>query len=161
MIRKAKENRPRLLLITGNQELRSCLVTLLTGYGYYVDYEESRREGIRKYMTHKHTIVVMDVPTLPRIPGRVTSVFSYFKRLPIILVAAYADERLKLEPYYRSGVIFDRIYLPVDIGQLQHVLTRVVKHNKLLRTNEFLSSLALLVCITTPLWIGAFVSLLK
>ena len=57
-------NRDRVLVISNRGEVRNELVTLLSGYGYFVEYCATRREGIRKFRSHKQSIVILDVNAL-------------------------------------------------------------------------------------------------
>ena len=55
-------NRHRVLIISRSLDLRNELVTLLSGYGYFVEFCQSRMEGTRKFRAHKQSIVILDVP---------------------------------------------------------------------------------------------------
>lgn len=146
------KNLPRLLVISRNPKVRDDLVTLLTGYGYYVDYVQDRSEGIARFRQHKQTIVIVDVPALPRFPQRMFRMFRVYRRNPIVLIAAYEDEQERAYSYLKHGV-YDVIQLPLNIDYVDIVLSRLVKYNKLTAQNEFMRLLILLTVFVIPLWI--------
>ncbi len=143
---------PRLLVISRNPKVRDDLVTLLTGYGYYVDYVQDRSEGISRFRQYKQSIVIVDVPALPRFPQRMFRIFRVYRRNPIVLIAAYQDELERAYSYMQHGV-YDVVQLPLNIEYVDIVLSRLVKHNKLVAQNEFMRILILLTVFVIPLWI--------
>ncbi len=159
MLRSFEKNRPRLLVICRNAAVRNDLVTLLTGYGYYVDYVDTRKAGIESFQEHKQPIVIMDVPALTPSPGRVFRLFRVYRRNPVLLIAASREEETRLYPYLRSGV-FDIVQLPLRTEYLPFVLRRLMEHSRLANQNEFLRGLLGVVFAFLPLWIGLLLYLI-
>ncbi|MFP4416725.1 MAG: hypothetical protein ACOC4C_03095 [Fibrobacterota bacterium] len=152
MVRNFQKNRPRLLIISKNSEVRHDLVTLLTGYGYYVDYVDNREDGIHNYREHKHHIVIMDVASLPSDPERMFSLFQAYKKNPVILVAAHKQQEYMVYPYMQQGV-YDIVQLPLKIHYLRFILRRLVEHSRMEAKNEFMRSFLKLLFFISPAWL--------
>jgi DNA-binding response OmpR family regulator len=152
-MKRFNRSRPRLLVICGDHAVRSDLVTLLTGYGYFVDYVGSRDEGIRKFTQHKHAVVIIDVPALPRFPERMFRVFRVYSRNPIILVAAHRGEERIVYPYLDEGA-YDILELPLQADYLHFRLRRLVAHGELEAVGEFRRLLNAALLFGLPVWLG-------
>lgn len=151
--------RPRLLVICKSRQSRNDLVTLLTGYGYYVDYVESRAAGIKNFREHKQAIVIIDVPALPQFPERMFKLFSIYKRNPVILIAAQKTEENSIYQYMQQGV-YDIVQLPLKPVYQHYVLRRLVEHSAMREKNEFLRNIATLLLLGIPVLSLALILLL-
>ncbi len=147
-----RKHRTRLLVISKDGRLRNDLVTLLTGYGYFVDYVDSRIGGLRKFRETKHAIVIIDVPTLPREPSHFFRSFRVYSRNPIFLIAAKDEEMIKVEPYLKKEV-YDIVNIPLKMVYLNFSLKRLVDHMERMRSNEFLKTAIILAALATPIWL--------
>ncbi|MBD3316474.1 MAG: response regulator [Chitinivibrionales bacterium] len=145
--------RRRLLVICRDHKVRSDLVTLLTGYGYFVDYVEDRHEGIAKFKQHKQAVVIIDVPALPQFPESVFREFRVYSRNPIILIAAHKDEQRKVYPYLDEGA-YDIIELPLKADYLHFRLRRLVAHSALEAVSEFRRFLISALLFALPVWLA-------
>jgi two-component system response regulator ResD len=150
-MRFAERNRPRLLIISKDPQVRSDLVVLLSGCGYYVDYVEDRAEGIAKFKNFKHAVVIFDVHALPSSPHRLLKLFSMYKKNPILLIVAQKEEESRLYPYMQLG-IFDIVTLPFHVDYLYFVLKRLIQHSRLTAQNEFVRLLLFTILFTLPIW---------
>ncbi len=148
-----QKNRPRLLIICKSSAVRGDLVTLLTGYGYYVDYEEEFSEGLNSFREHKQAIVILDPLSLPKHPERMFQFFNTYRRNPVVLIAAYREEHRRLFPYLQQGV-YDIVELPLNSDYLQIALRRMVEHGALLSGNEYMRTVLALVSLSTPVWLA-------
>jgi DNA-binding response OmpR family regulator len=153
-MRRGGHNRPRLLVISKDTQVRNDLVILLSGCGYFVDYVVTRSEGMAKFRSFKHAVVIMDVHALPKFPKRMLRLFRVYKKNPIILIVARSDEAYQVYPFMRLG-IFDVITLPFQADHLYIVLKRLVEHSRLLAQHEFIRRFISVLLITLPLW-GTF-----
>jgi DNA-binding NtrC family response regulator len=151
-MRTYHKNRPRLLIICKDSHVRNDLVVLLTGSGYFVDYVETRIEGLRKFRQHKHAVIFMDVPSLPRFPNRLFKLFRVYKRNPIVLILAQVSEEKKVYPYL-SWDIYDIVSLPLNADYQHHTLKRLVEHSAKTSRLEFLQMLFFMAASTLPLWL--------
>ncbi len=147
----AERNRSRLLIISKDEAVRNDMVMLLSGCGYFVDYVETRTEGLDKFRNFKHAVVILDVAALPRSPQRLLNLFRMYKKNPIILIVAPKEDEARLYPYMQLG-IFDIVTLPFQVDYLYFVLRRLMDHSRLTATNEFTRMLLLMVFITLPIW---------
>jgi DNA-binding response OmpR family regulator len=148
---RSSHNRPRLLVISKDSQVRNDLVILLSGCGYFVDYVVNRSEGIAKYRSFKHAVVIMDVHALPRFPKRMLRLFRVYKKNPIILIVARTEDAHQVYPFMRLGV-FDVITLPFQADHLYIVLKRLVEHSRLLAQHEFIRRFITVLLITLPVW---------
>ncbi len=151
-MRKFEKNRTRLLIICKDTNLTNDLISLLTGYGYYVDYVLTRREGIIKYKQYKQAIVIFDVPSLPKHPRHLFRFFKIYSSNPKILIAARQEEEQKMYPFLNDGV-YDIIQLPLRFEYLDFNLRRLVSYDNLTARYEFLMMFTKLVAYSSPLWV--------
>ena len=149
---KLEKNRTRLLIICRDQNLTNDLVTLLTGYGYYVDYVYTRKEGIIKYKQYKQAIVIFDAASLPKYPKHLFRIFRFYKNNPKILIAAKSEEEQKIYPFLNNGV-YDIIQVPLRFEYLDFNLRRLVAYDNLTARHEFVTLLIKLIAYSSPLWV--------
>lgn len=149
---KLKKDLPRLLVICRDYNVRHELVMLLSGYGYYVDYEDNVKDGLKRFIQTKHVIVIMDKKALPKEETNLMSRFMVYQRNPIILVAVEREDEKDMVRYLKSGV-YDLILLPLEVERLDFVLQRLVDHSNLNFKFEFLKILVVIAGMTIPLLI--------
>jgi two-component system response regulator ResD len=147
----AERNRSRLLIISKDPAVRNDMVMLLSGCGYFVDYVESRSEGLARYRNFKHAVVILDVHALPRSPQRLLNLFQMYKKNPIILIVAEKNDEARLYPYMQLG-IFDIVQLPFNVDYLYFVLKRLMEHSRLTASSEFSKLFLLMIFLTLPIW---------
>jgi two-component system response regulator ResD len=153
-MRFAERNMPRLLIISKDPLVRNDMIMLLSGCGYFVDYVENRSEGIAKFRSFKHAVVILDVHALPRSPQRLLKLFKMYKKNPIILIVAEKNDEPRLYPYMQLG-IFDIVTLPFHVDYLYFILRRLIEHSRLTAFNEFARLMLLMTFITLPIWFVA------
>lgn len=151
-MRKFDKNRTRLLLICKDPDINIKLVTLLTGYGYYVDYVTTRQEGILKFRQHKQGVIIFDASLLPRYPKHLFRLFRTSLSNPKILITARPEQQQKVYPYLNECV-YDFIQVPLNFENLDFILHRLVAYDTLTSQYEFLYLLIKLSIISFPLWI--------
>ncbi len=151
-MRKFDKNRKRLLIICADQLIKNKLVTLLTSYGYFVDYVATRQEGVQKFKQHKQGIIIFDADLLPRYPKHLFRLFSVNLSKPKILIAANPEQQIRLYPYLNNGV-YDIIQVPLNFENLDFILRRLVAYDTLTARYEFLYLLIKLSIVSLPLWI--------
>ena len=144
--------RTRLLVIAQDQKVRESLVTLLTGYGYYVDYEQDRDKGIKSFIKYRQAVVIIDLPSLPSDPEEIMRLFMMHKKNPIIILAVETKDEKHVLKYLKKGV-YDVLYLPLTMDYVEVVLKRLVIHSELLAHNEFVQTLVTLTLVVIPVWI--------
>jgi DNA-binding NtrC family response regulator len=152
MARNFQKDRPRLLVICKAGPVRDDLITLLTGYGYYVDYQDCLEKGLDSYREHKQAIIIIDTPSLPPYPERMFRAFHTCQRHPILLIAAYPRDHARLCNFLHYGA-FDIIELPLKTDYLGAALRRVVEHGALLSRAEYLRAILALVSLSCPIWL--------
>lgn len=151
-VRSLNRIRPRLLVVSKQPSLRNDLVTLLTGYNYYVDYAETRQDGVRRFRHHKHVVVILDVDALPSSPHRLFAVFKAYRENPIILIAARREEEDRVYPFLEAGC-FDILEVPLRVEYLHHKLRRVVQFHENMVQNQYHRILLLALAFSAPVWL--------
>ncbi len=144
--------RLRLLVIAKDEKVRENLVTLLTGYGYYVDYVKDQEEGLRSFIKYRQPVIIIDVPSLPPDPEEMTRLFMLHKKNPVIIVAAEAKDEKYARHYLKNGA-YDLLHLPLTMDSVDVVLKRLVNHSELLSRNEFVQTLVALTILVMPAWV--------
>jgi len=148
-----RKSRLRLLIICKENKLRTDLITLLTGYGYFVDYVEDRKDGLKKFQQYKQLIVIIDIPALPNDPEEMFMEFLAYKKNPIILIAARKEEQEQVKKYLGRKEVYDILELPLNVNTIKITLRRLVGYSQLMARNEFLRILVELIVFFIPLGI--------
>lgn len=144
-------HRHRVLVISGSTETRNELVTLLSGYGYFVEYCQSRMEGLKKFRAHKQAIVILDVPSLRAFPRRLFRFFELLRKNTIVLIAAHKNEEMEAFRNLRHGA-YDVLHLPLKTDFLKQTLARAQAHHKLLLENLFVKNVVFFSVLMAPIW---------
>lgn len=148
------KNRPRLLIISKDHKVQNDLVTLLTGYGYYVDYVVSRTQAVSKFKNYKHSVVILDFKSYISNGKRFFDVLQAYKKNPVVCVTADKDEEPLTYKYLQQG-LYDIIQLPLKVDYLDFVLRRLIDNSALTVRYEFLKLLIMILFFATPLFIMA------
>jgi DNA-binding response OmpR family regulator len=146
------KNRPRLLIISKDNKVQNDLVTLLTGYGYYVDYVVNRTQAVAKFKNYKHAVVIIDFKTYINNGKRLFTVLKAIKKNPVVCVTANKDEEPLTYKYLQSG-LYDIIQLPLKVEYLDFVLNRLIDNASTSVNYEFLKLLIMILFYATPLFI--------
>lgn len=144
-------NRHRVLVISKSPDLRNELVTLLSGYGYFVEYCQSRMEGVRKFRAHKQPIVILDVPVLRLFPQRLFQLIQRVRKNTIVLVASHKEE--EAEAFEKLGLgVYDVLNLPLRTDFLKLTLARAITHHRMTLENLFVKNLIFFGLLIFPIW---------
>src|SRR5688500_12639787 len=108
----------RVLVISRSADLRNELVTLLSGYGYFVEFCKDRREGVRKFRAHKQSIVILDVPVLRNFPKRFFRFIRIIRKNTVVLIAANRKEEAEAIERLDLGA-YDILHLPLKTDFLK------------------------------------------
>lgn len=144
-------NRHRVLIISRSSDLRNELVTLLSGYGYFVEFCHSRLEGIRKFRSHKQSILILDVPVLRNFPQRLFRFIRMIRRNTIVLIAANHKEEAEAVHKLDLGA-YDILHLPLKTDFLKLTLSRAIEHHQLMLENIFVKNVLFFGILMLPLW---------
>lgn len=153
-------NRHRVLVISRSSDLRNELVTLLSGYGYFVEFCQNRLEGVRKFRAHKQSIVILDVPVLQNFPQRLLRFFATIRRNTIVLIAANRKDEVEAVQKLDLGA-YDILHLPLKTDILKATLNRALEHHRLQMENAFVKNLIFFSLLMAPLWLYLAYLLLK
>lgn len=144
-------NRHRVLVISRSPDLRNELVTLLSGYGYFVEFCQSRMEGVRKFRAHKQSIVILDVPVLQTVPQRLFRFIRTIRKNAIVLIAAHRKEEAEAVQRLDLGA-YDILHLPLQTDFLKLTLSRALEHHRLMVENIFVKNVAFFGLLMLPIW---------
>lgn len=144
-------NRHRVLVISRSPDLRNELVTLLSGYGYFVEFCQNRMEGVRKFRAHKQSIVILDVPVLRNGPKRLFDYFRTIRRNTIVLIAANRKDEVEAVQKLDLGA-YDVLNLPLKTDILKLTLKRALEHHRLMLENLFVKNVLFFSLLMLPLW---------
>jgi DNA-binding NtrC family response regulator len=147
----SEANRHRVLVISGNIEVSNELVTLLSGYGYFVEYCQNRIEGMRKFRAHKQPIVILDVSVLRIFPKRLFRFIQRLRKNTIVLIAANKKEEALAFDRLQLGA-YDVLNLPLRTEFLKLTLNRALAHHKLTLENIFVKNVVFFGALTLPIW---------
>jgi len=145
-------HRHRVLVISRSPDLRNELVTLLSGYGYFVEYSPNRLDGLRKFRAHKQPIVILDVPILDHWPKRLFHFFQLVRKNTIVLIAAHKSEEAQAFKQMRLGA-YDVLNLPLKTDFLKLTLTRAMSHHKMIIENIFVKNALFFGLLMLPIWV--------
>ena len=145
-------NRHRVLVISKSHHLRSELVTLLSGYGYFVEDSKDRLDGIKKFRSYKQAIIIIDVPSLRRFSKRIFTLIKMIQHNAIILIAAYKPENRVAFEHLKLGA-YDILNLPLKTEFLIHTLKRAQNHHRMMLDNMFIKSTLFFGLLMLPLWL--------
>lgn len=145
-------NRQRVLVISRNTEVSNELVTLLSGYGYFVEYCQGRMEGMRRFRAHKQPIVILDVKVLRTFPARMFKFIQSVRRNTIVLIAASRKEESEAFDRLSLGA-YDVLHLPLKTDFLKLTLKRALAHHQLTLENLFVKNILFFSLLMVPLWL--------
>jgi DNA-binding NtrC family response regulator len=155
-----ENNRQRVLVISRSIDLRNELVTLLSGYGYFVEFCQSRMEGIRKFRAHKQPIVILDIPVLRIFPKRLFRLIRMVRHNTIVLIAANKNE--EGEAFLHLGLgAYDILNLPLKTDFLKLTLSRALTHHRIMLENLFVKNMVFFGLLMLPVWAALAYVLLK
>lgn len=107
----------RILVVDGNDPVRSLLAHLLRGEGHLVEQATDGRQALAQFDSHPFDLVLMDV-YLPSVDGlEACRRLRRHSRVPIMLLSASQDPGLE-EQARRCGAS-SFLHKPVAFGQLQ------------------------------------------
>ena len=153
-------NRHRVLIISKNDELRSDLVTLLSGYGYYVEDFKDRLEGIKQFRAHKQSIIILDIPILRKFSKRIFFLIKMIQKNAIILVAAHQKDTQRAFVHMREGA-YDILNLPLKTEFLIQTIERAQSHHRTILENMFVKNVLFFGILMAPLWLLTFYLIAK
>ncbi len=144
-------NRQRILVVSQSPEVRNELVTLLSGYGYFVELAANRLDAARNFRNHKQHIVIFDVPSLRTFPKRLFGFIQTIRKNTIVLIAAHQREEAEAFRHLRLGA-YDILNLPLSTDFLRHTMNRAMSYHKTLLENLFVKNAVFFSLLMAPIW---------
>jgi DNA-binding NtrC family response regulator len=140
----------RALIVSRDPVLRQDLAVALSSYGFTHDTAETRREGLEKFITYKHALVISDAELLPRFPHHLEWLYREVHRNPLTLITVAGDGIEKAYPYLKKSA-YDLLHLPLDMDDFTFTLDRALEYNTLRANNLFLRDAFFLFGLAVPL----------
>jgi DNA-binding NtrC family response regulator len=144
-------NRHRVLVVSRDTDISNELVTLLSGYGYFVEFCQNRVEGMRKFRAHKQPIVILDMNVLRMFPKRLFRFIQRIRKNTIVLIAAGKHEEAEAFNRLSMGA-YDVINLPLKTDSLKSTLKRALAFHRLSLENLFVKNAVFFALLVLPIW---------
>ena len=139
-------------LIVGRKSLDEELSSILSGYGYFVEHCRTRLEGVRKFRSHKQSLVILDIEAVQGLPERLFRFFRLVRENSIVLVAADGRRQTQASRYLLWGA-HDVLHLPLDRDALNFTLSRTSAYHRSLVRSTFLKNVLYFGAAMLPLWV--------
>jgi len=140
----------RALIVSKDPVLRQDLAVVLSTYGFSHDAAQTRREGMEKFLTYKHSVVISDVDLLPRFPRHMDWLYREAHRIPLTLITVTADRIQEAYPYLEKAA-YGLLHLPFDPDDFTATFERALEYNALRANNIFLRDAFFLFALSLPL----------
>jgi DNA-binding response OmpR family regulator len=138
-------------LIVGRKSLDEELSGILSGYGYFVEHCRTRLEGVRKFRSHKQSLVILDIEAVQGLPERLFRFFRLVRENSIVLVATESRRQHQASRYLLWGA-HDVLHLPLDRDALNFTLSRTSAYHRSLVRSTFLKNVLYFGVAVAPLW---------
>ena len=139
-------------LIVGRKSLDEELNSILSGYGYFVEHCRTRLEGVRKFRSHRQSLVILDIEAIQGLPERLFRFFRLVRENSIILVAADSRRQPQASRYLLWGA-HDVLQLPLNRDTLNFTLSRTSAYHRSLVRSTFLKNALYFGAAMLPLWV--------
>lgn len=149
-MRKLLKPRRRLLLLTADPDLRSQLQAILSGMGFWVDFESELGPALDRFKHYRHPVVFVDERCLPRNAARLFAAFYGIQQNGVVVALVEPQHRDGVFAYLADGA-WDIIELPLHAEEVVTKVQRMVKHYKLIASHNFLQYLVLFLALLAPL----------
>lgn len=128
------ENRPRILVIEDDRQIRRFLTVSLSNRDYEVTEAETGKEGLLQAMQQPPDAVILDIG-LPDMEGiEVIRQLRDWSSMPIIIVSARGQEKDKVAALDAGAD--DYLTKPFGIGELLARLRVAMRHSAMIKDNK-------------------------
>lgn len=142
--------RKRLLLLTADAKLRSEFIAILTGMGFYVDYEDTLSKALNRFRVSRHPIVFLDERCIPSNSTRLYQAFYRVQSNGIVVALTVQEKRKDVFMHLADGA-FDIFTVPILHDEVVAKVGRLVKHHDLMSQVNYLKFLNLFLLMLFPL----------
>lgn len=149
-MRKLLKPRKRLLLVTADDLLRSQLQAILSGMGFWVDFDSDIGSAIDRFRHYRHPVVFLDERCLPRNSARLFAAFYNVQRNGVVIALVEPQKKDAIFSYLADGA-WDIIELPLHADEVVTKVQRMVRHYRLMSSHNFLQYIVLFVALLAPL----------
>lgn len=149
-MRKLLKPRKRLLLLTADAALREQLQAILSGMGFWVDYEDDLSLALERFRHYRHPVVFVDERCLPRNNARLFGAFYGIQQNGVVVALVEPQHKADIFAHLADGA-WDIIEMPLHAEEVVTKVQRMVRHYQLIGTVNFLKYLILFLGLLVPL----------
>ncbi len=142
--------RKKLLLLSADHQMRDDLMALLTGMGFYVDYEDTLTKALDRFRNVRHSVVFIDERYTPSNSARLYQAFYRIQTNCIVVALVDYENRAHVFSHLADGA-WDIMTLPLMHEEVVSKVQRLVKHHQLISSVNFLKHLVLFLLLLFPL----------
>jgi UDP-GlcNAc:undecaprenyl-phosphate GlcNAc-1-phosphate transferase len=142
--------RKRLLLITQDAQIREKLQAILSGMGFWVDFESELNVALERFKYYRHPVVFVDERIIPSDSVHFYSEFYHIQRNGVVVALVDPQHRNDVFTHLADGA-WDIISLPLRSEEVVPKVGRLVHHYALQTSLNFLKYVVLFVVLLLPL----------
>jgi hypothetical protein len=142
--------RKRLLLITQDAQIREKLQAILSGMGFWVDFESELKTALERFKYYRHPVVFVDERSIPSNSTNIYSEFIHIQRHGVVVALVETLDRKDVFTHLIDGA-WDIISLPLRTEEVVPKVGRLIHHYALQTSLNFLKYVSLLVVLLLPL----------
>ncbi|NLB64079.1 MAG: hypothetical protein GX801_08240 [Fibrobacter sp.] len=143
--------RKRLLLILKESPQREQLMAILSGMGFWIDYETDMKTALEKFKHYRHPVVFVDEEELPKKSARLFSLF-YKIQQNVAVVCMVKPERRGLVYTYLAHGAWDVITIPLRTKEVVPKVRRLLERYELSSTTVYFQYLLLFSWFLFTIW---------
>lgn len=156
-MRFLNENRPRLLVISQEDSFQNELVTLMTGYGFYVDYLSTLKDGLRKFKSFRHVIIMLQADELEQ---NIEKAFRLFNKVQKNVKIVILTNNLEMSPRFLNAGAFDVISKDQSVAESSAQLSRLVMTYRSMVRYNWMKFTLVLMALAVPVLIMLAIALM-
>jgi len=147
------KQRTRVLVICSDPQVQNTLVSLLTGFEFYVDYANNVSDALTRFKAYRHPVILLDETLVEVSAQRLVDLFRLVQRDCLVMAIAQPGQSHELLHRIDEG-LFDIVELPIQSRDLQFRVRRLLKHHQITSSLNFMRVMALGVLLLLPLLIA-------
>ena len=149
-MRQFLKQRIRVLLVCTNPQVQSQLVSMLTGFEFYVDYVDNVNDALVRFKSYRHPVVLIDESLLGATPQRLLDLFRLVQRDCLVLAIAPAGQSHEVLQRVEHG-LFDILETPINPVDLRFRVRRLLKQHANKSSLNYMRVMFLVAMFLSPL----------
>ena len=149
-MRQFLKQRTRVLVICADPEVQNTLVSLLSGFEFYVDYVDNVSDALVRFKAYRHPVILLDETLVETSAQRLLDLFRLVQRDCLVMAVVPPGGTQQLLQRVSVG-LFDTVELPIDSADLQFRIRRLLKHHELTSSLNFMKVMGIALGLLLPL----------